>query len=58
MWGEIKDSPLDMETREADAFQKLGEEFNALWMETLQYIRKLELQTGWYHPDLSYINEN
>jgi hypothetical protein len=47
-----------METKRANAFQKLGDEFNALWMETLQYIRKLEVQEGWYRPDLSYIIEN
>ncbi len=58
MWGEIYDSQIDMETKRANAFQKLGEEFNALWMETLQYIRKLEVREGWYRPDLSYIIDN
>ena len=58
MWGEIYDSPLDMETKRANAFQKLGEEFNALWMETQQYIRKLEVREGWYRPDLSYVIDN
>lgn len=58
MWGEIYDSPLDMETKREKAFEKLGEEFGALWNETLQYIRKLEIQEGWYRPDLSYIIEN
>jgi hypothetical protein len=57
MWGEIYDSPLDMETKRAAAFKKLGEEFNALWMETLQFMRELEVQEGWYRPDLSYIIE-
>jgi len=58
MWSEIYDSPLDMETKRANAFKKLGEEFIALWNETLQYIRKLEIQEGWYRPDLSYIIED
>ena len=58
MWGEIYNSPLDMETKRADAFRKLGEEFNSLWIETLQYMRKLEIQEGWYRPDLSYIVED
>ena len=58
MWGEIYDSPLDMETERAKAFEKLGPEFNSLWTETLQYMRKLEIKEGWYRPDLSYIVEN
>lgn len=58
MWGEIYDSPLDMETERAKAFEKLGPEFNSLWTETLQYMRKLEIKEGWYRPDLSYIIEN
>jgi hypothetical protein len=58
MWGEVYESPLDMETKRAKAFQNLGEEFNNTWNETLQYLRKLEVQEGWYRPDLSYIIEN
>ena len=58
MWGEIYDSSLEMETKRADAFKKLGEEFIALWNETLPYIRKLEIKEGWYRPDLSYIIED
>jgi hypothetical protein len=44
---EIDDIPLDMAIKRADVFQKLGEEYNALAMETLQYIRKLEVQEDW-----------
>ncbi len=58
MWGEIYDSPLEMETERAKAFEKLGEEFISLWTETLQYMRKLEIKEGRYRPDLSYIIEN
>jgi len=57
MRGEIYDSALDMDTKRANAFQKLGDEFNSLWMETLQYMRKLEVREDWYRPDLSYIIE-
>jgi hypothetical protein len=32
MWGDFYDSPLDMETKRAVAFQKLGDAFSALWM--------------------------
>ena len=58
VWGEVYDSPLDMETKRAKAFQQIGDQTNKLWNETLQYLRKLEVQTGWYRPDLSYVIEN
>lgn len=35
--GENYDSPFDMESKRANAFEKLGEELKSLWIETLQY---------------------
>ena len=58
MWGEIYDSPLDMETKRANAFKKIAEESDELWNEVMQCLRKFELKTGWYRPDLSYIFGN
>ena len=58
IWGEIYDSPLDMETKRAKAFQTMGDQSNKLWNETIQYLRKIEYNTGWYRPDLSYVIEN
>jgi len=58
MWGEIYDSPLDMETKRAKASQKISDDSDKLWSETLQYLRKIEIKTGWYRPDLSYVIEN
>ena len=58
IWGEIYDSPLDMETKRAKAFETISEQSDKLWSETLQYLRKIEFNTGWYRPDLSYVIEN
>jgi hypothetical protein len=58
IWAEVYDSPLDMETKRAKAFQNITEQSDILWNETLQYLRKIEIKTGWYRPDLSYIHEN
>jgi hypothetical protein len=57
-WGEIFDSPLDMETKRAKAFQTMGDQPDKLWNETLQYLRKIEIKTGWYRPNLSFVIEN
>jgi hypothetical protein len=54
-WGETYDSPLDMEQKRSEAFGTMGEESNKLWQETQNLIRKIEYETGWYRPDLSYI---
>jgi hypothetical protein len=53
LWGKIYYSPLYKVTKRANLSQKLGEELNALWLVTVQYMRKLDVKEGWHQPDLS-----
>ena len=55
VWGETYQDEKSMAAERAEANRILGEKSGKLWFETEQFLRKIEYQTGWYRPELSYI---
>jgi hypothetical protein len=55
MWIERYKDPIDMFTTRERIFTELGFEIQKIWQEMQKHIRKMEIKTGWFRPDLSYI---
>ena len=49
---------MDMLTTRDELFNSLDPKVSELWEDMKQHIRKVEIKTGWFRPNLSYMPEN